>query len=772
MDGFAPRTTSKAEMETLKDSYIAEADSVRTPSESRGIIGQCKHLVRTRLSAIIADALEKLEEDLFKSAEATGSRPEQQVFFEAGAQLKKYRTELAGEFDRRFLEVFDRRINSRTALSLASSRELKVEELTLVTEHDVEEQLIIGQLARKTKNTLDPEQLLGIRARFGHLLATEMLEDEVNPIGPEAVMEALKLTCDRIPGEFAVKNALLQAFQPYIAKGIGAMYADVNLNLIKQRVLPRIKHTVQRARENIGPDTLPNMVASQQLSLAQLRAQSGAPAGMHPAAAALYNAMGGAAHFGGPNAMGQSMSLDLSTLLAGVLKGPQQARVQVARMLSEPSRYAFEGAMSTPASPALLASLSRLQGTADVHATEGQAAIDFLQHLDREVRASSHPLDQLTIELVTMVFDHILDDKSITATVKAEISRLQIVAVKAALLDRTFFARRQHPMRKLLDRISEASHDPDVDLTAGSSFINGLRSIVDDIIANFNDDLAVFTVAFESLEGLVSSAATSRQQDLQVTERSLEQQERAAIAHAAALAEIRRRVKRAPPFVREFLTEWWAKALVDSSLRDLQGEDSWTHRLGIVDALAWSVGSLKKNEIQQLAGLLPKLVRSLIRGMTTVNMPPETRQAFFNHLMEAHTATINESKARGALEEAAVEINAREPDVDDAQGTKVELKAVEPAGGDYHLHTVMALERGTIVEFLDGADAVRAKLTWISPEQTILLFTSAQQSARQLAPAALAQAFATGKARLVEASVALMDRVMQAVVGPVSVAGA
>ena len=43
----------------------------------------------------------------------TGSRQEQQVLFEAMSQTKKHRGELAAEFDRRFLEIFDKRITSK-----------------------------------------------------------------------------------------------------------------------------------------------------------------------------------------------------------------------------------------------------------------------------------------------------------------------------------------------------------------------------------------------------------------------------------------------------------------------------------------------------------------------------------------------------------------------------------------------------------------------------------------------------------------------------------
>ncbi len=772
-------------MDTL-NAGRAEAGAGLSGTDTRALIGQCKELVRSRLNAIVAEALDKLEDDLFKAAEHTYSRQEQQVLFEAMSQTKKYRAELAAEFDRRFQEIFERRITSQRGAGLSHSMELRLEELALVDDNAVEEQLIISQLARKTKNTIDPDQLLGIRARFGHLLATDLLDDEANPISPEAVLEALKLACDRVPGDHAVKTALLSAFQPYIARGMGNVYADVNQNLIAHHVLPRIKHTVQRARDT-GPGSTAHggmgpgaMGLSQQLNVSQL--MNTLPGGMHPAAAALYNALGGmppglgggmgagaGGMGGGP--MAQSGAFELSHLLANVLSGPPQGRMQVARMLADPSRYAFEGMMSTPATPALLDSLSRLQGASDLHGGEGQPAIDFLAHLDREVRAQSHPLDQLTIELVTMVFDYIIGDKSIPATVKAEISRLQIVAVKAAILDRTFFARRQHPMRQLLDRIAEASHDPEINTAASSPFVTGLRGLVDDIVASFTDDLAVFSAAMERLEKLIADDAQARQRELQPTAMSLEQKEKADISHASALAEIRRRVtKRTPLFVRDFLTTWWTRTLVDAYLHDRDGDDSWTHRLGVVDALVWSVSPLKRSEIQSLAGMLPKLVRSLLRGMTSVGMPNEARHAFFNQLMETHTAMINESKARPVDAPATPSVAPEDlGSASEAPSQPVE-DGLTAVGGNYHLHTVMALERGVVIEFTEAERTVRSKLSWISPKQTLFLFTSVEHGARKFSREALAEALAGGSAKVVEASAALMDRVLQAVVGPPSVA--
>ena len=251
-------------MDTPKRSLAPAGDTrPKTATESKALLSQCRELARTKLSRIIADALVKVENDLFVAAEACTSRAEQQVLFEAMAQAKQHRADIAKSFDRFFIEIFERRIDARRG-STGKAQELKLEELTILDDNAVEEDLVISDLARKTKNRIDQDQMMGIRARFGHLLSTEELEDSSNPLSPEAVFEALRLSCAQIPGDFAVKRSLLNAFQPYVAAGITTVYADVNQNLIAHQVLPRIHHRVKRTAEGAGPNP---MTVSQAMNL-------------------------------------------------------------------------------------------------------------------------------------------------------------------------------------------------------------------------------------------------------------------------------------------------------------------------------------------------------------------------------------------------------------------------------------------------------------------------------------------------------------------------
>ena len=70
----------------------------------------------------------------------------------------------------------------------------------------------------------------------------------------------------------------------------------------------------------------------------------------------------------------------------------------------------------------------------------------------------------------------------------------------------------------------------------------------------------MFSAALERVEKLIADDEAARQREVQSEADSLEEREKADIAHASALAEMRRRVHRSTPvFVRDFLVNWWSR---------------------------------------------------------------------------------------------------------------------------------------------------------------------------------------------------------------------
>ena len=402
---------------------------------------------------------------------------------------------------------------------------------------------------------------------------------------------------------------------------------------------------------------------------------------------------------------------------------------------------------AVPPTPQLLAALSVRQAA---DAPGGSV----LAQLDPKLRADSHPLDVLTIEFVALLFDGLLGDDSLPTTVRAELARLQIIAVKAAMLDRTFFASRRHPMRRLLDGMSTLGADVEIDSAEGSEFAVGLRIIVGDLIAAFETDLSVFAASMRALDALAEQCRAPMLADVEAAASNAETAERLEVIRMTCVAEVKRRIRpRAAPFVVEFLKQWWVQALVASHSRAAPREDSWTHRLEVVDALMWSVSTLGSTDVKKLALTLPTIMRDIRRGMDEANMPLSEREQFFAKLMALHTHTIARAKARAV---ATIETSAGEPDAIAANDPIADEPPIDAAT----LQLLDDLPRGTIVDLKTGGHVRRVKLAWVSPSRKTFVFSSQATRTHIVPSIELADAFKQGRARIVTPRESLLDRLV------------
>src|SRR5688572_17908619 len=121
-----------------------------------------------------------------------------------------------------------------------------------------------------------------------------------------------------------------------------------------------------------------------------------------------------------------------------------------------------------------------------------QGATNILREIRQAGFGGDLPqMDVMTLDIVAMLFDYILDDKNIPDAMRALIGRLQIPVLKVAMLDKKFFARKSHPARRLLDVLAQAAigwSDGD-----GNDRLYGkVASLVQQILSDFEEDIAIF----------------------------------------------------------------------------------------------------------------------------------------------------------------------------------------------------------------------------------------------------------------------------------------
>ncbi|GAO36775.1 thymidine phosphorylase [Sulfuricella sp. T08] len=607
------------------------------------------------------------------------------------------------------------------------------------------------------------------------------LDSADNPIGPEAIgsgfMEALK----ELDSSVKVKLLLVMMFNKYMPDQIKNMYQDINQHLVDKGVLPKIrvgmkKHGGSAARQPEfnaagatgaeptanGPDlfaTLQQLVSLGNSGMAGmgLPQQAGQP-----------GAIGGAMASGGAAVQSAGVMSTLTKLQQGQFEG-----------------VLGEGVILDPA---LLAN-GRTNVLREIKSS-GMASV--MGHVDA-----------MTLDIVAMLFDYILDDRNIPDAMKALIGRLQIPVLKVAMLDKTFFSKKMHPARKFLDTLADAAIGWNEEEGHQGGLYKKVDHLVQRILNEFEDKVGVFADMQEELE---SYLAAEKERADELTGRSaqvVQTREQEEIARIMAHDEVKRRIesRKLPQLIREFLSHQWESVL--SLTYQKSGEDSqaWNEALETMDQLIWSVAAKEvPDDRKRLVGLLPNLLKRLQQGMAAIDVTGDERDQFFAKLIRCHADAVKSGlhaedeeawqdsdidnlaeetdavvEAPADFEEITPSPEAPAPDIAliqqiSAEHVPADLDLEEVPISDVpwqanELHKddsgalVAKLKRGTWIEFLqaDGTTS-RSKLAWVSPLKGLYLFTNRLGSrALSITPSNLAEKFRSGQAQIINDE-ALIDR--------------
>ena len=881
--------------DTREAAATLDDDSMRVNIDPRRrfeLLEDCRDMVITRLARVISDALDRMSDELTTMAMKEMRRDAQQALLDAVSMVRVHRSDIEFRFRQAFAEVFERRMFNRAAEADAPAAG---GELSLVGDEAIESRIVVDRLVQRARGKLDPDEVLGVRARLAALLDRDWFDENDHPASPDAVFEALRSALEQLGSPVDVRSALMQAFEPHVSAHLNEVYSTVNERLRNNRILPRIRPRVvpsAEGRRHAGESGSPPSGA-QQAPAAWGADVAGAPGGSSGygaprdfagaseggaggyAAGPVEGGFGGHGGFSGvgaggggggggvgggeggggsPGAIGgaggggsggggsggggsggvgsggvgsggggsgggfagagsrppgaresagaprdlrpappgggrqagpapDSAGMDaFDDLIRQISAGHPSARRSAARMLSDPTTFGMADLPIPTVEPPLIEALHSFQSVPAVSgaASDGQ----LLGKLLDQARDKGSPLDQLTVEIVSLVFDYIYADRRLPDPVKQQLLRLQVVAVKAALLDRSFFARRQHPMRRLIDRISDMATDPDADVGPESGLVAGIAGTVDWIIENFDSDLATFEEAMRRFDLLAEAEAERRAARLADIAREAERFEALSVAQEAAQAEIALRIDPVTPaFVREFLGRWWSRALAHAKVDGDGTDEAWNDSLRTGELLIWSVAPKLPEDIARLASLLPRLIQGLMKGLGVVGIEQAERERFFNELLQWHTRAIQDAKlnvgrARPAVP-AAVQMTSDGTLRFEARADGTGAQALphgapadrrdggEPAFGSGRSEAkVDALRRGDLVELaeLDGTRQT-LRLAWISPSSKLYVLTRFPDVGRSLSRRELVGLFESGRARRAEAESAL-DRAIEAIAQP------
>jgi len=691
------------------------------------VLRTIRDLATSSLEKYIKTMMDSVDDALFSRAEKAENNMAQTQYFDAMRELRIIRKDIEDDFLTQFKSRFDCGIPRPGSESGMDSLNLDSEsDLGLVDKNDLEEDLAVSNMVNKIRSHC-LQSLYALDKRIGFLIGDTDLERFENPVGPEAVCNAFREAADRIETGLEIRLVIFKLFDKHVGGNIDGLYRELNQQLIKMDVLPEIRTTVRKSASHTrypgqagpaGNNAADNPEAS--------HAGTGIPGGIPG-----QPVMGGIQSHGYMQYVQPSISA-LTYLQQG----------------SDPT-----GGAGLPADIPTLDPTQVQTGTVNI--LRDMRGTSIIQNLGKS--------GSMTLDIVVMLFDYILEDRNIPDALRALIGRLQIPVLKVALLDNNFFSRKTHPARQLLNRLASTAVGWDESQGTDDPLYTTIESIVQTILDEFEDDLGLFEKLLSDLDQFLAREDEQAEIRAERSAKVMEGTERVAIAESTTMKEIQPRIDANLnlDFVRDFVTTHWKNLLFISCARNGKDSAEWKQSVQTMDELIWSVKpKTTPVDRQRLVAIQPRLLENLRLGMERLSIPPTDRDDFIAKLVRAHGRTavnITETEAPEHTEETTETIH--EPV--DSQPDETESETAQ-AIDDAFTEQARELKAGTWVEFR-GTDGqrLRAKLSWVSPITGTCLFTDRKGlKAGNYTIEELAHLLRSARARLLNAA-PLMDRAVR-----------
>jgi len=704
----------------------AERPRNPVPAPSARIVHECRELVIERLVHRIPQLMDRVDDTLFDLADKAENNRIQSEYFEAMREVRLKRPGMEAAVRESISGATERALSGETGGRAAGGPEpASGSELGLVEHDELEESLALTNMVARLKS-LAKRELFACDRRIGHLLGVADLDEGDNPIGPEALCNAFRDACSTIESGIKIKLIVLKLLDKHVVGEIPALYEEINALLVKHGVLPEIHSSVKKRpapRRSRGADA---PAPGADGDAADGRATgSGAPArgggwdayhDVEPGADRSGTAPGAGRAEAGPEAgagagagaAGPAAAVDpqmlFETLRALMTVGPGAIRAGGGAPAAA-AGSAGNADAGGGVGGAVIGDLTRLQrdalapgggpgaSGADDRAgaetggetggeTGAGAGVPGDAGVLRDLKSSGigrqiGPGGDAVIDLVAMMFDFILDDRRLPDPMRALIGRLQIPVLKVAMLDREFFSRRFHPVRKFLNTLAEAAIGWGEEHAEGDALHEEASRLVARVLDEFDDDVALFAELLEALESFLEQDRERAEREAEEEARAVEERERYRIAKAITEDRVGRRVAESslPGVLRDFLHGYWKDFLIVTYVHEGEESEEWKGAIETMDTLIWSVTpKATAEERKALLESLPTLVKRLNKGIRLASMPAEERERLTAELARYQAAAVRPAGAvpvpRAADEppsEAAAE-PAGSGDAEDAAG--------------------------------------------------------------------------------------------------------
>ncbi|AXS85087.1 MULTISPECIES: DUF1631 domain-containing protein [Marinobacter] len=561
------------------------------------------------LKSVLARFFDRADDALFELADRAGTNLDQTAYFDAMRELRLRRKAMVVSMLQYVSQAFNEIGKFLPQQATGSLEDIDQDSLSLVDHSQLEQQVAIDNLINKLRNRY-PEQIRLLTVRVGHLVPGINLKDAQMPLSPEVICGGVAEACADLDIDIRAKLVVLKLFDRLLADTLGDFYQEANRTLINEGVLPEMKRPPV-GRGSTRPGQRPAGGGTGAPSGADV--SPGAPAGES---------------YGGP--WSRATFSELSALL------------HQGDAASGGRGHGGEGCIDTDR---LMARLTEAQSNS--RQWGDGVVMPLNEQLQPILRAgdgqSLKPgqVDGDVINLVSMLFDFILEDRQLHPVMKALIGRLQIPVLKVALSDKNFFNRGGHPVRKLLNEMALSAIGWAEKKTGQRDPLREkIEAVVDRVLNEFTDNVALFEELLKDFSYFMDLDRRRRElveQRLRDAEEGRARQERASEAAEGLVQELTEK-HAIPEPVTGLLNEAWVRYLQWVALREGEGSDRWRHARKLTEQLVWSVDPrpVSDSTRSELLRAIPAIVDDLRKALQEISWDPFATDAAIRDLELAH----------------------------------------------------------------------------------------------------------------------------------------
>ena len=742
---------------TVQPATDADGKLLLSADEARALLRECCAQFQSGLIEVLAGSLESTN-DLFE-----------QNKFVSDAEILDFRGkrgEWLNRFAQTYKELFERRLAGNRRRGRRPDADRSLASLRVLNAFDQEKQAALVSAAdflrRVTKREVDALDL-----RVGVLLGEKLAREIDNPFAPDHVLDAMGMTSRALLPNPRVWRPLMERMLADLTPSATKLYIRSNRLLADRHVLPEIKAEL-RARSDLRPaddtDLLPlfmrlmkeaappNVVVDVAVPDASTTGDTPSPAEDEGATAAAL-----------PTAARNPYAAELARA------APATAEAAAATGLPQLDPLLALGSLS-----GVVAALDRwqvvdpaLSAAASIPASETGSADAAPIPLNRIpwIRSAVapqvvNPSDQITLDVIALLFDYIFRDPSIPDSLRELFARLEVPILKAALIDHAFFSDKKHPARKFLDHLAAAAVGTTGDDLYGIGFVQVATDLIDGLCREFKFDSAVFADADARLQAFVEAEQRNAAEEFDRDVAAALTAEHTEAERSTVRAFVRDKLTGiSVPFeVRGFAETVWCDYLTLVRRREGDASPSWSSAVRVLEDLLWSITAKERNaQKAKLTKMVPGLIRDLRAGGAAVQVRDERLQPFLEAVYKLHMAAIKPKPKSPPVAAVASLASA-------ATQTPQEEPAKLPPIDNVH-DFVAEMVIGTWVAFNRDQGVLNARLSWVSPMRTKYIFTTRSRGqAMVVSPEELAWQLSEGTARLIVEPVPLFDRAVSSAI--------